>query len=76
MTFLCLMIIALMLDKPVSAAFAILNGLLVMAMYQFGGDRLRAKLRRFFNHRSIASERRRESDALSGLEKMKNRLPL
>lgn len=47
MTFLVLLVIALLINEPYSAAFAIFNGLLVMAMYQYGGDRLRDILRRW-----------------------------
>ncbi len=47
MIYLELLIMALMMDKMITAAFVIFSGLLVMAMYQYGGDRLRNFLRRF-----------------------------
>ena len=47
MIYLELLIMALMMDKMITAAFVIFIGLLVMAMYQYGGDRLRDILRRW-----------------------------
>ena len=41
MIYLELLIMALMMDKIITAVFVIFTGLLVMAMYQYGGDRLR-----------------------------------
>ena len=47
MIYLELLIMALVMDKMITAAFVIFTGLLVMAMYQYGGDRLRDILRRW-----------------------------
>ena len=47
MIYLELLIMALMMDKMITAVFVIFTGLLVMAMYQYGGDRLRDILRRW-----------------------------
>ena len=47
MIYLELLIMTLVMDKMITAAFVIFTGLLVMAMYQYGGDRLRNFLRRF-----------------------------
>ena len=47
MIYLELLIMALMMDKIITAVFVIFTGLLVMAMYQYGGDRLRDILRRW-----------------------------
>jgi hypothetical protein len=47
MIYLELLIMALMMDKMITAVFVIFSGLLVMAMYQYGGDRLRDILRRW-----------------------------
>lgn len=45
MIYLLLIIIALLLNKPVSAFFAFLCGSALMAMYQYGGERLRRILK-------------------------------
>jgi hypothetical protein len=47
MIYLELLIMALMMDKMITAVFVIFSGLLVMAMYQYGGDKLRDILRRW-----------------------------
>ena len=47
MIYLELLIMALMMDKMITAVFVIFSGLLVMAMYQYGGVRLRDILRRW-----------------------------
>lgn len=43
--YLALLIVALMIGEPATAGFVILAGLLVLAMYQYGGERLRKILR-------------------------------
>jgi len=45
-TYLCLLIVALMMGEPITAVFVFFSGSLVLAMYQYGGDRLRKVLRR------------------------------
>ena len=44
--YLALLIVALMIGEPVTAGFVIVMGSLVLAMHQYGGERLRKILRR------------------------------